>query len=517
VALFVHPLPTHWAVALGTAPRRGASALAHHLQEVRKGKDAAGANGVQAAFDEMSAADGAVRPAYESLATWLKAVDSDVLEYRRREAELLFRRIGITFAVYGEAESQERLIPFDVLPRILSGAEWTALRRGLEQRVKGINLYLKDIYGKREILRAGAVPEDLVYRNPVFRPEMNGQRVPHDLYVHIAGIDVVRVDADTFYVLEDNVRTPSGVSYMLENREIMLRLFPELFSHYRVAPVERYPDELLATLTSLAPASTASEPTVVLLTPGVHNSAYYEHSFLADKLGIELVEGRDLFVRDNVVFMRTTQGPKRVDVIYRRIDDDFLDPLTFRPESGLGVPGLMIAYLAGTVTLANAVGTGIADDKAVYSYMPEIIRFYLGEEPILSNVPTWRCREPEHLRYVLDHLGELVVKEVHGSGGYGMLIGPAATKATIEAFRDKLKREPEGFIAQPTLALSTCPTCTASGLAPRHVDLRPFVLTGSKHVTIVPGGLTRVALKEGSLVVNSSQGGGTKDTWILDE
>jgi uncharacterized circularly permuted ATP-grasp superfamily protein len=477
----------------------------------------AGASGVHAAFDEMKQADGAVRPAYSSLAAWLESVDADVLDYRRREAELLFRRIGITFAVYGEAESQERLIPFDVLPRILSGAEWSALRRGLEQRVKGINHYLRDIYGKREILRAGVVPEDLVYRNPVFRPEMNGQRVPHDLYVHIAGIDVVRVDAETFYVLEDNARTPSGVSYMLENREIMLRLFPELFSRYRVAPVERYPDELLATLTSLAPASAASEPTVVLLTPGVHNSAYYEHSFLADKLGIELVEGRDLFVRDNLVFMRTTQGPKRVDVIYRRIDDDFLDPLTFRPDSVLGVPGLMIAYLAGTVTLANAVGTGIADDKAVYSYMPEIIRFYLGEEPILSNVPTWRCREPEHLRYVLDHLADLVVKEVHGSGGYGMLIGPAASKAAIAAFRDKLMRRPDNFIAQPTLALSTCPTCVNKGIAPRHVDLRPFVLVGRDRISIVPGGLTRVALTEGSLVVNSSQGGGTKDTWVLEQ
>jgi len=341
--------------------------------------------------------------------------------------------------------------------------------------------------------------------------------VPHDVYVHIAGIDIVRVDADNFIVLEDNARTPSGVSYMLENREIMMRLFPDLFARHRVAPVERYPDELLSALRSVAPRSASVEPTVALMTPGVYNSAYYEHSFLADKLGIELVEGRDLIVKNDEVFMRTTEGLKRVDVIYRRVDDDFLDPLTFRPDSALGVPGLMSAYAAGNITLANAVGTGIADDKAVYSYMPDIVKFYLSEEPILKNVPTWRCREPKDLSYVLDNLSDLVVKEVHGSGGYGMLIGPAATKATIEAFRDKLKREPEGFIAQPTLALSTCPTCTASGLAPRHVDLRPFVLTGSKHVTIVPGGLTRVALKEGSLVVNSSQGGGTKDTWILDE
>jgi uncharacterized circularly permuted ATP-grasp superfamily protein len=470
-----------------------------------------------AAFDEMKGHNGDVRPAYAELSRWLTEVPPDVLDYRRREAELIFRRIGITFAVYGEADAQERLIPFDVIPRIMSGAEWRIVENGLIQRVNALNAFIKDVYSTREILRAGVVPDDLVFRNPAFRPEMSRQKVPHDIYVHIAGIDVVRVDAETFYVLEDNARTPSGVSYMLENREIMMRLFPELFSRHRIAPVENYPDELLATLTSVAPSSASRDPNVVLLTPGVFNSAYYEHSFLADKLGVELVEGRDLFVKDEVVYMRTTQGPQRVDVIYRRIDDDFLDPLTFRPDSALGVPGLMSAYQAGNVTLANAVGTGIADDKAVYSYMPDIVKFYLSEEPILKNVPTWRCREPKDLSYVLDNLGDLVVKEVHGSGGYGMLIGPAATKATIEAFRDKLKREPEGFIAQPTLALSTCPTCTASGLAPRHVDLRPFVLTGSKHVTIVPGGLTRVALKEGSLVVNSSQGGGTKDTWILDE
>src|SRR6201994_410096 len=469
------------------------------------------------AFDEMTETDGRIRPVYTGLQSWLGELQPDVLEHRRREADVLFRRLGITFAVYGDADSTERLIPFDVLPRILSADEWARLRLGLEQRVKALNLYIKDVYGRREALKAGIVPEDLVFQNPVFRPEMNGLAVPHDIYVHIAGIDIVRIDPDTFYVLEDNARTPSGVSYMLENREIMLRLFPELFSRHRVAPVENYPDELLATLKSVAPASASSDPTVVLLTPGVYNSAYYEHSFLADKLGVELVEGRDLVVKNAVVFMRTTEGLKRVDVIYRRVDDDFIAPLTFRPDSALGVPGLMSAYQAGNVTLANAVGTGIADDKAVYSYMPEIVKFYLGEEPILKNVPTWRCREPKDLAYVLDHLGDLVVKEVHGSGGYGMLIGPAATKATIEAFRDKLKREPEGFIAQPTLALSTCPTCTESGLAPRHVDLRPFVLTGSNHVTIVPGGLTRVALKEGSLVVNSSQGGGTKDTWILDE
>ena len=468
------------------------------------------------AFDEMKAADGAVRPAYGELASWLAEVPPDVLDFRRREAEVLFRRIGITFAVYGEADAQERLIPFDVLPRILSASEWDILRAGLEQRVTAINHYLRDIYSRREILKAGVIPEDLVFRNPVFRPEMNGQKVPHDIYVHIAGIDIVRIDAHTFFVLEDNARTPSGVSYMLENREIMLRLFPELFARHRIAPVENYPDELLATLNSVAPASASADPTVVLLTPGVYNSAYYEHSFLADKLGVELVEGRDLFVRDELVYMRTTQGPKRVDVIYRRIDDDFLDSLAFRPDSALGVPGLMSAYQAGNVTLANAVGTGIADDKAIYSYMPDIIKFYLGAEPILKNVPTWRCREPEHLSYVLEHIEELVIKEVHGSGGYGMLIGPQADNATVAAFRAKLKTNPRNFVAQPTLALSTCPTCVDEGVAPRHVDLRPFVLTGRDQIRIVPGGLTRVALTKGSLVVNSSQGGGTKDTWVLD-
>jgi uncharacterized circularly permuted ATP-grasp superfamily protein len=469
-----------------------------------------------AAFDEMTGAAGAIRPPYAEISSWLRDVAPEALDRRRREAEVVFRRMGITFAVYGEAEATERLIPFDVIPRVLSAAEWKRLQAGLEQRVKAINAYIGDIYGKREILHKGLVPEGLVYQNPVFRPEMNAQAVPHDIYVHIAGIDVVRVDADTFYVLEDNTRTPSGVSYMLENREIMLRLFPDLFARHRVAPVENYPDELLATLRSVAPASAAAEPTIVLLTPGVFNSAYYEHSFLADKLGVELVEGRDLLVKDNLVYMRTTQGLKRVDVIYRRIDDDFIDPLTFRPDSVLGVPGLMSAYHAGNVTLANAVGTGIADDKAVYSYMPEIVRFYLGEEPILKNVPTWRCREPEALAYVLDKLPEIVVKEVHGSGGYGMLIGPAADKTTLAAFRDKLKANPDNFIAQPTLALSTCPTCVETGVAPRHVDLRPFVLTGRDRIRIVPGGLTRVALQDGSLVVNSSQGGGVKDTWVLD-
>lgn len=468
------------------------------------------------AFDEMKGLDEEVRTAYAVLDDWLKGQSPELLGQRCQEAELLFRRIGITFAVYGEAKSTERLIPFDVIPRILSSTEWDFLRRGLEQRVRAINMYLNDIYSQRAILKAGIVPEELVFQNPQFRPEMNGQRVPHNIYVHIAGIDIVRVDEKTFYVLEDNARTPSGVSYMLENREIMLRLFPDLFSRYRVAPVENYPDELLTTLKSVAPTTASADPTVVLLTPGIYNSAYFEHSFLADKLGIELVEGRDLLVKNGVVFMRTTEGPKRVDVIYRRVDDDFLDPLAFRPDTELGVPGLMSAYLGGNVTLANAVGTGVADDKAVYSYMPEIVKFYLSEEPILSNVPTWRCREPEHLSYVLDHLPELVVKIVNGSGGYGMLVGPAASKAEIATFRARLEAHPENYIAQPTLALSTCPTLVEKGIAPRHIDLRPFVLTGRDQIRIVPGGLTRVALQNGSLVVNSSQGGGTKDTWVLD-
>jgi uncharacterized circularly permuted ATP-grasp superfamily protein len=471
-------------------------------------------------FDEMTGSagpGGAVRPPYAELSRWLESVKPDLLNLRRREAEVVFRRIGITFAVYGDPEAQERLIPFDIIPRILAADEWQLLHRGLEQRVKAINAYIKDIYSRRDIIKAGVIPEDLIFQNPQFRPEMNGQTVPHDIYVHIAGIDIVRVDPKTFYVLEDNVRTPSGVSYMLENREIMLRLFPELFSRYRIAPVENYPEELLGTLKSVAPRTVSGEPTVVLLTPGLANSAYYEHSFLADKLGIELVEGRDLTVRDDVVYMRTTEGPKRVDVIYRRIDDDFLDPLVFRSDSVLGVPGLILAHQAGNLTLANAVGTGIADDKAIYSYMPEIIKFYLGESPILDNVPTWRCREPEHLKYVIEHIEEMVIKEVHSSGGYGMLIGPKADQATIAAFRGKLKSAPHNFIAQPTLALSTCPTCTGDGLAPRHVDLRPFVLSGRDGVRIIPGGLTRVALQHGSLIVNSSQGGGTKDTWVLDE
>jgi uncharacterized circularly permuted ATP-grasp superfamily protein len=468
------------------------------------------------AFNEMFLAGGGCRPGYEFLRRWLQSTPDELLSQRRAEAELLFRRIGITFAVYGNADAEERIIPFDIVPRVFTKGEWARLSRGLEQRVKALNAFLADVYGPAEIIAAGKIPADLIYRNPSFRPEMVGVRLAHDIYVQIAGIDIVRVDDQDFYALEDNARTPSGVSYMLENREVMMRLFPDLFAVNRIAPVENYPEELLATLKSVAPYSAPDDPTVALLTPGPFNSAYYEHSFLADKLGIELVEGRDLLVRDNIVLMRTTEGPKRVDVLYRRMDDDFLDPLTFRPDSTLGVPGLMHAYRSGNITLANAMGTGVADDKAIYSYMPEIVRFYLGEEPILKNVPTWRCREPDALAYVLEHLDELVIKEVAGSGGYGMLVGPAADKATRAAFAEKIRADPAEFIAQPTLALSTSPTFVNAGIAPRHVDLRPFVLSGADKVRIGPGGLTRVALKEGSLVVNSSQGGGTKDTWVLD-
>lgn len=478
------------------------------------------------AFDEMyglsevygRATGGDVNAAYRSIQSWLDHSPPELMAARRSQAELFFRRIGITFAVYGDPDAAERLIPFDIVPRILARSEWTRLEQGLKQRVAALNAFLADVYGPRDILRAGIVPTDLVLQNPGYCLQMVGKKPPGGVWTHIAGIDLVRTGPDEFYVLEDNARTPSGVSYMLENREVMLKLVPELFDQVKVAPVETYPEMLLETLASVSPRSgRGNAPVCVLLTPGRHNSAFYEHSFLADKLGIELVEGSDLFVRDDIVYMRTTEGPERVDVIYRRLDDDFIDPLAFNPASMLGVPGLMAAYTQGNVTLANAVGTGIADDKAIYSYMPDIVRFYMGEEPILHNVPTWRCREPEALGYVLDHLAELVVKEVDGSGGYGMLIGPHAPQATLAAFAAKLKAHPEKFIAQPTLALSTCPTATDAGIAARHVDLRPFVLTGKNGSHIVPGGLTRVAMTPGSLVVNSSQGGGTKDTWIIDD
>jgi len=466
------------------------------------------------AFDETGDGEQCRQP-YEIVRRWLAETPRELLVLKQREAELLFRRIGITFAVYAEGGDPERLIPFDIVPRIIGASEWDLLSRGLTQRVTALNTFVWDVYHDRDILRAGHVPEKLILGNGTFRAEMQGLDPPQRVYTHVAGIDVIRTGAHDFYVLEDNCRTPSGVSYMLENREAMLRLFPDLMGRHPVAPVSSYPEELRDVLASVAPVNCPDEPNVVLLTPGAYNSAYYEHSFLADEMGLELVEGVDLRVVDDVVYMRTTEGLKRVDVIYRRVDDDYLDPLTFRSDSVLGTPGLFNAYRAGNVTLANACGAGIADDKAVYPYVPAMIKFYLGEEPILRNVPTYRCSDRDDLGYVLDHLQELVVKETHGSGGYGMLVGPHATNAERAVFCEKLKAHPDAYIAQPTLALSTCPTCVEAGIAPRHVDLRPFVLYG-KEMRIVPGGLTRVALREGSLVVNSSQGGGTKDTWVLE-
>ncbi|WP_114954698.1 circularly permuted type 2 ATP-grasp protein [Sphingosinicella terrae] len=468
------------------------------------------------AFDELWGAsrNRAPRAGFEALAAWLRDLPPAELDRRQQAAEAAFRSLGITFAVYGDEQAAERIIPFDIIPRIFTSGEWAALAAGLEQRVRAINAFLDDVYGERRILADGAIPADIVLGNAQYCAPCAGMRPPHGIHAHICGIDMVRTGPDDFWVLEDNARTPSGVSYMLENREAMLRLCPELFELLDVEPVDSYPELLRDTLHSVAPAR-AKGAVCVLLTPGHHNSAYYEHSFLADNMGIELVEGSDLEVDDDIVWMRTIDGPVRVDVIYRRIDDAFLDPLFFRPDSLLGVPGLLAAYLAGNVTLVNAPGTGIADDKAIYSYMPEIVRYYTGEEPKLRNVETWRCRERDALRYTLDHLEELVVKPVDGSGGYGMLVGPTAPRADLERFRAMLKAEPHRYIAQPTLALSTVPTFTERGVAPRHVDFRPFVLTGADGFRIVPGGLTRVALREGSLVVNSSQGGGTKDSFIL--
>ena len=467
-----------------------------------------------AVFDEMGWPD-QIRAPYALVDAWLKSIPADQLALKRREAEVLFRRIGITFAVYTEGGDPERLIPFDLIPRVMAQAEWQNLRKGLEQRTRALNAFIHDVYHDNEIVKAGRIPERLVLNNPQFRPEMVGQDLPHEVYAHIAGIDMVRTGPDEYYVLEDNCRTPSGVSYMVENREVMMRLFPDLFRRAGVAPVSHYGDQLLQTLRSVAPVNCPGEPTVVLLTPGIHNSAYYEHAFLADEMGVDLVEGADLLVRNEVCYMRSTSGLTRVDVIYRRIDDDYIDPLVFRPESMLGAPGLHFASRAGNLTLANAIGAGIADDKAVYIHVPEMIRFYLGEEPLLQNVPTNDCSKPDELAYTLAHIDELVVKAVHGSGGYGMLVGPHASRAEIEEFVKQLKARPQDYVSQPTLALSTVPTFVESGVAPRHVDLRPFVLSGDK-IRIVPGGLTRVALRDGSLVVNSSQGGGTKDTWVLD-
>ncbi|PUE35886.1 circularly permuted type 2 ATP-grasp protein [Limnohabitans sp. Jir72] len=480
-------------------------------------------------FDEMysrlpaSGDAGEVRQHYEAYARWLQAQDPQTMAARREEAEMIFRRVGITFAVYGDKDEDgsgtERLIPFDLIPRVIAAQEWKSMEAGLVQRVTALNRFIHDVYHDQDILKAGVIPREQIENNAQFRPEMVGVDVPNQIYSHISGIDIVRAPDSAgkgeYYVLEDNLRVPSGVSYMLEDRKMMMRLFPELFSQHRVAPVAHYPDLLLETLRASSPATTA-EPTVVVLTPGMYNSAYFEHAFLAQQMGVELVEGQDLFVKDKFVYMRTTRGPKRVDVIYRRVDDDFLDPNVFRPTSTLGCAGLMDAYKAGHVAICNAVGTGVADDKSIYPYVPDMIKFYLGEEPILKNVPTFQCRKPDDLKYTLANLKDLVVKEVHGAGGYGMLVGPASTKEEIERFRGALLANPEGYIAQPTLSLSSCPTFVDSGIAPRHIDLRPFVLSG-RTVQMVPGGLTRVALKEGSLVVNSSQGGGTKDTWILQD
>jgi len=472
-------------------------------------------------YDEMLDGPGAVRPAYADYAGWYGEQDPAWLRKQSAGAEQFFRRTGITFNVYGNDAGEERLIPFDMVPRIITAAEWRKLSRGIEQRVRALNAFLHDVYHRQEIVRAGKLPERLLRENAAYLPQMAGFVPPGGVYTHIVGIDLVRTGPDEFMVLEDNARTPSGVSYMLENRETMMAMFPELFTRVRVRPVSDYPRRLARSLAGCLPAaarfSADQRPTVAVLTPGIYNSAYFEHAFLADQMGAELVEGSDLRVVDGRIAMRTTRGWQPIDVLYRRVDDEYLDPLSFNPASALGVPGIMDIYRSGGITIANAPGTGIADDKAIYSFMPEIVEFYTGEKPILKNVPTWRCSEPESLAYVLDHLAELVVKEVHGSGGYGMLIGPTSSRKEIARFAAKLRANPENYIAQPTLALSTCPIFTRAGLAPRHVDLRPFVLVSPGGIEITPGGLTRVALKQGSLVVNSSQGGGTKDTWVLED
>jgi len=465
----------------------------------------------------MFGREGARRGPYAGYHEWFEIEDLGHLRRQTLKAETFFRRTGITFNVYGQEEAAERLIPFDIVPRIIAAHEWSRLTRGIEQRVRAINAFLYDIYHRQEIVRAGRIPMRLIAQNEAFLPEMIGVSPPANIYTHIVGIDIVRTDENDFFVLEDNARTPSGVSYMLENRETMLKMFPELFSRIKVRNVSSYPKDLRASLAACAPNACSGKPNVAILTPGIHNSAYFEHAFLADEMGAELVEGHDLRVVDGRVAARTTRGYVPIDVLYRRVDDGFLDPLNFRPDSMIGVPGILDVYRAGGITLANAPGTGIADDKAIYSYMPEIVEFYTGEKALLKNVPTWRCSEPDSLAYVDEHLSELVVKEVHGSGGYGMLVGPAASKRELARFRAKLKARPANYIAQPTLSLSTVPVLTKAGLAPRHVDLRPFVLVSPNRVEITPGGLTRVALKKGSLVVNSSQGGGTKDTWVLDE
>ena len=463
-------------------------------------------------FDEMFDAAGHSRPHYRALAEQLAALSVEEFEQRRHAVDVSFLNQGIGFTVYGEEEGLERIFPFDLIPRVIPQDEWAHIERGVIQRVRALNLFLEDVYHAQRILRDGRIPAELVFGATHFRREMIGLNPPTGVYAHVAGVDIVRDEHGEYLVLEDNLRSPSGASYMLENRAAMKREFAPLFARYGVLGIDQYPQELLAALRAVAPPA-AAMPTVVLLTPGVHNSAYFEHSFLARHMGIELVEGGDLLCHDDVVYMRTTQGLQRVDVIYRRVDDEFLDPLIFRKDSMLGAPGLLNAYRAGNVTLANAPGTGVADDKAVYRYVPEMIRYYLAEEPILGNVPTYLAVHEADRRYILEHLEELVVKTVNGSGGYGMLIGPVATAAERDLFRRQIEAEPREFIAQPTLALSRMPIYTDE-LRPAHVDLRPFVLS-SRITSVVPGGLTRAALREGSLVVNSSQGGGSKDTWVL--
>ncbi|MCG8709894.1 circularly permuted type 2 ATP-grasp protein [Brenneria sp. 4F2] len=464
-------------------------------------------------YDEMLSAQGEQRQHYNSYWQWLQQTDQQAIRHKKEQAELLFHRVGITFNVYGEEGGTERLIPFDSVPRIIPAHEWRQLDLGIRQRVQALNAFLYDIYHQQHILKAGIIPSEQVLANEQYQPCMQGVSLHNHTYAHITGIDMVRNSDGNYYVLEDNLRTPSGVSYMLENRKMMMRLYPDLFARQHIAPVERYPSYLLQTLRE---STLVDDPTVVVMTPGRFNSAYFEHSFLAQQMGVELVESADMFVKEGALYMRTTEGPCRVDVIYRRVDDAFLDPLAFRSDSMLGVPGLLSVYRAGGVVLANAIGTGVADDKSIYPYVPEMIRFYMSEEPILGNIPTWQCRDPKALSHVLANLASMVVKEVHGAGGYGMLVGPRATRQEIEDFRRRLLANPHNYIAQETLALSTCPTFVEDGLAPRHIDLRPFALSGEE-IRLIPGGLTRVALTEGSLVVNSSQGGGTKDTWVMEE
>jgi uncharacterized circularly permuted ATP-grasp superfamily protein len=465
------------------------------------------------AYDEMFDPAGNPRPQYRSLYQRLLQLPAAELKGRQQTADIAFLNQGITFTVYGSEDGTERIFPYDLLPRIITSDEWATLEKGLTQRITALNLFLKDIYHDGRILNDGVVPRELVYSCKHYRREMRGIRVRRDIYVSVVGTDLVRINDGQFVVLEDNLRVPSGVSYMLANRQVMKKVFPGMFESYNVRPIDHYPQALLATLRALAPPN-RPDPTIVLLTPGVYNSAYYEHTFLARQMGIELVEGRDLLVHDNVVYMRTTAGVRRVDVIYRRVDDDFLDPLAFRPDSTLGVGGLFNAYRAGNIALANAIGTGIADDKALYAYVPAIIRYYLDEDPILANVETYLLSDEKMRKHVFENLDKLVVKAVGESGGYGMLIGPHSTAEEREEFKRRVQVDPRNYIAQPTLALSRAPCFIEGQVEARHIDLRPYILYGEQ-VRIVPGGLTRVALRRGSLVVNSSQGGGSKDTWVL--